>query len=116
MRDRPSRMRALVLAAVHARRGVSSAAGRVAVVFAGEPEAGRAVAPGPRLVPVLSALSELGLAVEPVAYGALGAPEVRDRLAAADGVLAWVDPVGPYGDRSRLDTALRAAAANGTWI
>jgi hypothetical protein len=78
---------------------VSAAAGRVAVVFGSDPAVGRATAPSPRLAPVFAALAELGLAVEPVGYGAVSADEIRARLIAADGVLAWVDPVGPYGDR-----------------
>jgi hypothetical protein len=72
-------------------RNVSAAAGRVAVVFGSDPAVGRATAPSPRLVPVFAALAELGLAVEPVGYGAGSADEIRDRLIAADGVLAWVD-------------------------
>jgi hypothetical protein len=65
---------------------------------------------------VFAALAALGLAVEPVGFGALHAEGIRDRLLAADGVLSWVDPVGPYGDRALLDTLLREAAAAGTWI
>jgi hypothetical protein len=95
---------------------MTAAAGQVAVVFTGEKAHGRAAEPSPRLTPVLCALAELGLAVEPVGYGAVGAEELRDRLATADGVLAWVDPVGPHGDRCTLDASLREAAAAGAWI
>ena len=35
---------------------------------------------------------------------------------ASDGVLGWVDPVRPDGDRVMLDVLLREAAAAGTWI
>jgi hypothetical protein len=88
----------------------------VAVAFGSDPADGRTAAPSPRLAPVFAALSELGLAVEPIGFGAATADEIRDRLVVADGVLAWVDPVGPYGDRVLLDEALRAAASAGTWI
>jgi hypothetical protein len=95
---------------------VSGAAGRVAIVFPGDPVDGQAAAPSPRLAPVFSALAGLGLAVEPVGYSPARAVEVRDRLLAFDGVLAWVDPVRPDGDRAVLDALLREAAAAGAWI
>ena len=44
------------------------------------------------------------------------AGQVRDRLLAAGAVLAWVDPVGPDGDRTILDAVLRDAAAAGAWV
>jgi hypothetical protein len=61
-------------------------------------------------------LAALGLAVELVGYNVPRADEVRARLLASDGVLAWVDPVRPEGDRVVLDALLREAAAAGAWI
>jgi hypothetical protein len=95
---------------------VTGDGGRVAIVFPGEPVDGRPATPSPRLGPVFSALGGLGLAVEPVGYSLARADEVRDRLLACDGVLAWVDPVRPDGDRVMLDALLREAAAGGAWI
>jgi hypothetical protein len=65
---------------------------------------------------VFSALAGLGLVVEPVGYSAAHAETARDRLLAADGVLAWVDPVRPDGDRVALDALLREAGTAGAWI
>jgi hypothetical protein len=73
--------------------------GRVAVVF--REDAGRrpaATTASAWLAPVLTALAGAGLAAEPVLYSDAGAGEVRARLLAADGVLAWMDPVAPGGD------------------
>jgi hypothetical protein len=96
--------------------GVSAAARQVAIVFPGDPANWRASAPSPRLAPVFSALAGLGLAAEPVPYAAARAGQVRDQLLAADGVLAWVDPVSEDGDRAALDAVLRDAAAAGAWV
>jgi hypothetical protein len=95
---------------------VSVVAGRVAIVFHGVSADGQAPAPSPRLAPIFSALAEMGLDVEPVGYSAARVDQVHDRLLAADGVLVWVDPIGPDGDRVVLDTLLREAAATGAWI
>jgi hypothetical protein len=96
--------------------GDGAAAGRVAIVFPGDPARWHASAPSPRLAPVFTALAGLGLAADPVPYAAARADETRDRLLAADAVLAWVDPVGPDGDRTALDALLQDAAQAGAWI
>jgi len=88
----------------------------VAIVFPGDPVDGQPAVPSPRLDPVFTALAELGLAVEPVGFETARAWEIRERLRVVDGVLTWVDPVGPHGDRVVLDALLREAAAAGTWI
>lgn len=95
---------------------MSDARGRVAIVFPGGTVDSQAAAPSPRLVPVIATLEGLGLDVEPVGYSAARADEVRHRLLACDGVLAWVDPIGPDGERTVLDALLREAAAAGAWI
>lgn len=94
----------------------TEAPGRVAIVFPGGLADGQEAAPSPRLAPVFSTLAGLGLAVDPVGYTLSRADEVRDRLLACDGVLAWIDPVRPDGDRVMLDALLREAAAAGAWI
>ena len=58
----------------------------------------------------------LGLAADPVPFTAARAGQVRAELLPADAVLAWMDPVGPNGDRAALDEVLREAAAAGAWI
>ena len=95
---------------------MSAAAGRVAIVFPGDPANWHASAPSPRLAPVFTALARMGLAAAPVPYAAARADEMRGRLLAADAILAWVDPVSEDGDRSALDGILRDAAAAGAWI
>jgi len=82
---------------------VSAAAGRVAIVFPGDPANWHASAPSPRLAPVFTALARMGLAAAPVPYAAARADEMRGRLLAADAILAWVDPVSEDGDRTALD-------------
>jgi hypothetical protein len=95
---------------------VSAAAGRVAIVFPGDPANWHASAPSPRLAPVFTALAGLGLTAVPIPYAAARADEARGRLLAADAILAWVDPVSGDGDRTVLDAILRDAAAAGAWI
>lgn len=92
--------------------GVSSSARRVAIVFRGEADAG----PSARLEPLITALAGLCLEAEPVPYADQRANQARTRLLAADGVLAWVDPVTDEGDRAVLDAILREAAASGVWV
>ena len=65
---------------------------------------------------MFAALGQAGLTVEPVGYSPASAEQVRARLLASDGVLAWVDPVRADGDRAMLDALLREAAAAGAWI
>lgn len=97
--------------------GTSEPAGRVAVVFRDDADRRPAATTArARLAPVLTALAGLGLAAEPVAYSDARAEQVRGQLLAVDGVLAWVDPVAPGGDRVILDDILRQAARAGVWI
>ena len=70
-----------------------------------------------RLEPVAQALSDVGLDSEFVAYDGAAPDLLRSRLAHADGVLVWVDPVpGDGQDRLELDALLRDVAAAGVWV
>jgi hypothetical protein len=91
-------------------------AGRVALVWRGDP--GTAVPePGStRFHLIFSALDALGVAAEPVLYSEEAEEAVRARLLAMDGVLVWVDPLSAGKDRSRLDPLLRDIAARGVWV
>jgi hypothetical protein len=91
-------------------------AGRVALVWRGDP--GTAVPePGStRFHLIFSALEALGVAAEPVLYSEEAEEAVRARLLAMDGVLVWVDPLSAGKDRSRLDPLLRGIAARGVWV
>jgi hypothetical protein len=64
----------------------------------------------------LEALSEVGVAVEPVVYSDERHEVVLGRLRHVDGVLVWVDPIGPDADRTVLDGVLREASSSGVWV
>jgi len=69
-----------------------------------------------RLQPVLRALSELGVAVEPVAFDDDRCQQILEQLGRVDGVLVWVDPIGPDADRTVLDGLLREVSSRGAWV
>jgi hypothetical protein len=69
-----------------------------------------------RLRPVFEAMSEAGVAVEPVLYRDAAYEAARDRLVSVDGVLVWVDPIGEGEDRTTLDAVLREVSSRGVWV
>ncbi|MEP7054415.1 MAG: Cj0069 family protein [Actinomycetota bacterium] len=69
-----------------------------------------------RLGPLLAALEELGVAVEPVVYADEAVDAVREQLSSLDGVLVWVNPIQDGADRSQLDELLREASSRGVWV
>jgi hypothetical protein len=69
-----------------------------------------------RLSPILGALSQVGLAVEPVLYRDDIAGDLLKLLSGFDTVLVWVDPISGGEDRTVLDSLLRDVAAGGTWV
>jgi len=62
------------------------------------------------------AFSAKGAHVEPAVYRDDFCDEVRQQLAAVDGVLVWVDPIVKGRDRSVLDAMLRDVAASGVLV
>jgi uncharacterized protein DUF6815 len=90
---------------------------KMAIVWRGDPAKQLDRVPEKsRLYPVALALEACGFVVEPVVYSESVSSEVRDRLMACNGVLAWVDPLDAGRDRSDLDAILRHVAANGVWV
>jgi hypothetical protein len=69
-----------------------------------------------RLQPILGALTEIGLVVEPVLYSEKAAAGLVDHLCRFDAVLVWVDPISADDDRVALDALLRDVASNGPWV
>jgi hypothetical protein len=69
-----------------------------------------------RLEPIRAALLDAGVDVEPVLYNDLTSNAIAEQLLRFDGVLVWVDPISPDGDRSVLDATLRDVASRGTWV
>ena len=69
-----------------------------------------------RLQPILGALTEIGLVVEPVLYSEEAAAGLVDHLCRFDAVLVWVDPISADDDRVALDALLRDVASNGPWV
>jgi hypothetical protein len=96
---------------------VAGHVGSVAVLWRGDPGV---VATGTReygrLLPVFRALSEAGAAVEPVVYDDGRCQQVLEQLARVDGVLVWVDPIGPGADRAVLNDVLRDVSGRGVWV
>jgi len=71
---------------------------------------------GSRLWPVVRSLEAAGMEVAPISYCEEASAAVRERIAACNGVLVWVDPLTHGRDRSSLDAILRHAAARGVWV
>jgi hypothetical protein len=69
-----------------------------------------------RLRPVCQALAEADVAVELVVYSDDRREEALDRFGLVDGILVWVDPIGPDADRTVLDAVLREASSRGAWV
>ena len=69
-----------------------------------------------RLGSILEALTDAGIAVEPVLYSEELHDEARARLRRAAGVLVWVDPLAGDRDRANLDALLRDISARGVWV
>ena len=96
---------------------MAGAVGSVAVLWRGLPDAAPAATREyDRLGPVFEALSEVGVAVEPVVFSDERQEVALGQLRHVDGVLVWVDPIGPDADRSVLDAVLREASARGVWV
>jgi hypothetical protein len=90
---------------------------QVAVVWRGaEAASPRETRNYERLGPVFDALTDVGVAVEPILYSDRMSTSLRDQLLAVDGVLVWVDPISGGEDRTRLDAVLREVAARGVWV
>jgi hypothetical protein len=70
----------------------------------------------PRLKPIFAAMTETGLAVEPLLYDEAAAGDLVDRLCRFDAVLVWVDPISGDRDRFALDALLRHVASRGPWV
>lgn len=89
----------------------------VAVVWRGDDEARRAgIASNERLRPVFAALVDAGIDARQIIHRDEIAAETSAALADADGVVVWVDPIGPSEDRRCLDAILREVIAGGTWV
>ena len=95
---------------------MAARAARVAVVWRGDRDTPVAQTRNhDRLAPILAALTEVGLAVEPLLYRE-DAANFTEYLTGFDGVLVWVDPISGADDRTLLDALLREIAAQGTWV
>jgi len=77
---------------------------------------GEALPEGSRLWPVVRALEAAGMDVVPISYCEEASAAVRERIAACDGVLVWVDPLTNGRDRGDLDATLRDFASRGAWV
>ncbi|MCU1465052.1 MAG: hypothetical protein JWM72_980 [Actinomycetia bacterium] len=96
---------------------MASGVGRVAAVWRGDPATPVTESRNhSRLAPILDAIADVGIAVEPVAFSEGIADALAERLTVFDGVLVWVDPISGDGDRTVLDALLRNVASQGTWV
>lgn len=90
---------------------------RIGLLWRGDPAADPYSTPGAeRLTPLMAALRQLNVTVEPVIYHDDALGSVRDQLLSLDGVMVWVNPVQDGVNRSHLDALLREAAAKGVWV
>jgi len=95
----------------------SSTRPTVALVWRGSAEQRqKAAANTGRLGPLFDAMTAAGLAPVPAVYHDDLFAEVREQLLGVDGVLVWVDPAAPDGDRSKLDPLLRELASRGVFV
>jgi hypothetical protein len=96
---------------------MESQVSRIAVLWRGDPLMPvTATRNHPRLAPIVTALTDVGFAVEPVLYGDGLADVVFDHLCGFDAVLVWVDPIDGEDDRTVLDAMLRRVSSTGTWV
>src|SRR5690242_9789314 len=94
-----------------------TANGRIAVLWRGDEQERRNVTrESSRFKAIFAALGGAGIDARPVVYEDDVADAVRDELAAADGVLVWVNPIHEGRNRLRLDALLRDVASDGTWV
>jgi hypothetical protein len=90
---------------------------RVVVIWRGSDiDTGQAARYEARLGPVLAALRERGISVDPMVYFDRDAGAVRERLSGASGVLVWVNPLADGQTRGTLDALLREAAQAGVFV
>jgi len=95
----------------------SARLGRVAILWRGDEAARRGATPATsRFKAVFAALADLGVDAEPVVYEDDVVDAVREKLAALDGVLVWVNPIHEGRNRAKLDALLREVAARGVWV
>lgn len=91
--------------------------GRVAVLWRGDETARRNATPETsRFNALFAALADAGVAATPVVYEDDVLSEVREQLAALNGVLVWVNPIHEGRDRANLDALLRDVATRGVWV
>ncbi|HEX6513079.1 MAG TPA: Cj0069 family protein [Chloroflexota bacterium] len=89
---------------------------RVAIVVRGNPGSSSPPPEGERLLPIVAALENVGLATDWVVYNDEAGAAVRGQLLAVDAALVWVDPISDHGDRTALDSLLREVAAQGVLV
>ena len=93
---------------------MSSAIGKIAVLWRGDREARRNATPqNNRFHRVFEELAAAGIDAEPAVYDEAFGDEVRDQLLRAHGVLVWVDPIHQGKTRTALDPLLREVASQG---
>ncbi len=69
-----------------------------------------------RLVPLVRALSDRGVATSSLIYFDADAEVARARLLQADGVMVWINPLQDGQDRTVVDDLLRDVASRGVWV
>jgi hypothetical protein len=69
-----------------------------------------------RFRPLIAMLGEAGVEVSSHVYFDADVDAARERLAAADGAMVWINPLQDGQDRATVDALLRDAAASGAWV
>lgn len=97
--------------------GDVSVSRRVVVVWRGSDiDPGQAARYEERLAPVMDALRQRGLSVDPLVYSDRDVDGVRSRFRDASGILVWVNPLADGQTRATLDMLLREASQDGVYI
>src|SRR5215207_3543769 len=83
----------------------------IGILWRGRPEDAATARDTTRLRAIFDAIETQGAQTEALVFSEEVAGQIRERIAALDAVLTWVDPIVAGRDRSVLDGMLREAAA-----
>jgi hypothetical protein len=88
----------------------------IGILWRGRPEDAASARETTRLRAIFDAIEAQGAGTEALVFAEEVADRIRERIAALDAVLTWVDPIVAGRDRSALDALLRHAAGAGVYV
>src|SRR5215218_3743687 len=99
-----------------ASRGRETPMPTIGILWRGRPEEAPSARETNRLRAIFDAIEAQGARAEALIFSEEVADRIRERIAALDAVITWVDPIVAGRDRSALDGMLRDAAAAGVYV